>query len=428
MMLWSCVASFAKRPNGNPTLRSSAPRPMARIALQKLTQVNPDVVTLDIEMPEINSLETLRMLRKHNPRLPVIMFSATTRQGAVATLDALAAGANDYVTKPTDVRDLNACLQRLQSDLAPRVRQLFEAIHAPRTAPAPQSTPTNRATIPPPAVPRFSSTFRATPDLVCISTSTGGPNALADLFARFTVPIPVPVAIVQHMPPMFTSLLAELIDRGPGAMHCVEATDGMRLTPGTAVLAPGGRHLAITRSSHGDYIARINDAPPENSCRTAAQSGARVLSVVMTGMGSDGVHGCEFVHQAGGSIIIQDQASSVIWGMPGAVAATNLPHTAHSLLDLAPPNHALPVRSLIARRMSSLTAHLHPLSRDPGTSASMSIYGRRFTANLPSCWPMGRNTWWKLDSRPSPPATNSAASTSWSLPFGRTRPLYPAFL
>lgn len=158
--------------------------------------------------------------------------------------------------------------------------------------------------------------------------------------------------MVQHMPPHFTELLAERLQHGPGAMHCVEATDGMLLRPGTAVLAPGGHHLTLIRDSQRRFVARITDGPLENSCRpaadvmlrTAAATGARILSVVLTGMGEDGTRGSALVHRAGGTILIQDQATSVIWGMPGAIAAAGLPHHAYPLTHLAAQieRHLLP--------------------------------------------------------------------------------------
>ncbi len=334
-----------------PDIEVVGSAPNGRIALQKLSQVNPDIVTLDVEMPELDGLGTLRAIRQSHPRLPVIMFSATTLQGATATLDALAAGASDYITKPTNVGDLNGALAKLAEDLVPRIRHLCaKPASARMSAPAAPDAPLRFSPPPLPAVPPPPAPTRTARlgspsgyDLLCISTSTGGPNALADLFGGFRTPLTVPVAIVQHMPPMFTALLAERLQRGPGAMNCVEATDGAILRPGTAVLAPGGHHLALARDPQQRFIARITDAPPENSCRpaadvmlrTAAATGARILSVVMTGMGNDGTRGCAHVHEAGGTILIQDQSSSIIWGMPGAVAASGLPYEEYPLSQLA---------------------------------------------------------------------------------------------
>ncbi|WP_221029879.1 chemotaxis-specific protein-glutamate methyltransferase CheB [Actomonas aquatica] len=330
-----------------PDIEVVGSAPNGRIALQKLTQVNPDIVTLDVEMPELNGLETLRALRHSHPDLPVIMFSATTRQGAAATLDALAAGANDYITKPTDVGDLNGAIANLGKHLVPRIRQFCEIAKRRFAPPPPPPAPAFTVpAAPPPAASNGSTRFaapRGKYDLLCISASTGGPNALAELFSHFTVRPQLPIAIVQHMPPMFTSLLAERLNQSPGPLGCVEATDGMVLEPGVAALAPGGYHLALQRDANRRFIARINQQPPENSCRpaadvmlrTAAQTGARILSVVMTGMGCDGTRGCSHVHEAGGSILIQDQATSTIWGMPGAVAASGLPYAEYPLGQLA---------------------------------------------------------------------------------------------
>lgn len=331
-----------------PDIEVVGTAPNGRIALQKLAQVTPDLVTLDLEMPVLDGIETLRALRLTHPDLPVIMLSAVTRQGAAATLDALAAGANDYITKPSEVRDLEGSIAILESELLPRVRQLTEvvrlrqaptaAVHSVRPIP-PEATPPVRRAVPLPGATADARTF----ELLCISTSTGGPNALADLFARFTQPPPVPVVIVQHMPPMFTALLAERLNKLPGSLGCVEARDGQRLQPGHAYLAPGGRHLVVNRLADRQFVARLADTPPENSCRpaadvmlrSAAATGARILSVVMTGMGCDGLRGCEFVIEAGGAVMIQDRESSVIWGMPGAIAQAGLPHTTAALADLA---------------------------------------------------------------------------------------------
>jgi two-component system chemotaxis response regulator CheB len=179
-------------------------------------------------------------------------------------------------------------------------------------------------------------------ELICVATSTGGPNALAAVFAGLTAPLAVPVAIVQHMPPMFTQLLAERLNHNPGPLRCHEATDGELMEPGHAYLAPGGRHLAVERSPRGGFLARLVDTPPENSCRpaadvlfrSAAETGARLLAVVMTGMGQDGLRGCEFIAEKQGTILAQDQASSVVWGMPGAVVNAGLAHAVLPLADL----------------------------------------------------------------------------------------------
>lgn len=301
----------------DPRVEVVGTAPNGRIALQKLTQLNPDLVTLDMEMPELDGLATLRELRLTHPRLPVIMFSLLTQRGAVATLDALAAGANDYVTKPSESANLADSIARLEADLLPKIHAQCRRLSSP-TPPAPIAPP----------VPAG---YRPV-DLVCIATSTGGPNALNDVFRGFTTPIPVPLAIVQHMPPMFTQLLADRLNALGGPVRCFEARDGETLKPGCAYLAPGGLHLSLIRGPGGALVARIVDTPPENSCRpaadvllrSAAATGAGILAVVMTGMGSDGLRGCQHVIENRGHVIAQDEATSVVWGMPGAVAHAGL--------------------------------------------------------------------------------------------------------
>lgn len=312
--------------------------PNGRIALQKVTQVNPDVITLDVEMPELDGVQTLRELRRTHPRLPVIMFSALTQKGASATLDALAAGANDYVTKPLDSQDLGESIERLKEDLLPKIfahcPQLLAPAHvAPSTrpeAPKPKSVP---------QIPVLSLPI----DLVCIGCSTGGPIALEKLFNGFSSVLPVPVAIVQHMPPMFTQMLALRLDALKMPLGCCEAEHGLVLKPGQACLAKGGQHLALVRDASGKFQARLTDTPPENSCRpavdvlfrTAAETGANILSVVLTGMGQDGLRGCEIIRERGGQVVVQDQASSVVWGMPGVVANAGYAHAVIPLEQIA---------------------------------------------------------------------------------------------
>ena len=300
-----------------------------RIALQKVTQVNPDVVTLDIEMPELDGVATVRELRKTHPRLPIIMCSALTVAGAEATLDALAAGANDYVTKPTQSASVADGIARLAADLVPRIRALCHAEAAPvaRVVPPPDAA----RVVARPGAAR--SPFHRAPEVLCLASSTGGPNALADVFAGFTEALPVPVVLVQHMPPVFTKSLADRLGRtGPHPFH--EATDGQALEPGNVYVAPGGRHMEVERSGTR-LVARLHDGPPENSCRPAADVlfrsvaktfGGASVACVLTGMGQDGMRGCGAVVEAGGYVIAQDEPTSVVWGMPGAIAQAGLCH------------------------------------------------------------------------------------------------------
>jgi len=286
------------------------------IALAKLSQVNPDAVTLDVEMPDLNGVETLKRLRKAYPKMPVIMFSATTIKGAAATLDALAAGANDYVTKPTGTSGPQEAAAHIRRELAPRIRALCS--RASVAAPVVSVLPPAPKRIVPPAI-------------IAIGVSTGGPNALSAVIPALPPAFPLPIVIVQHMPPVFTRLLGDRLG-AESALRVQEAEPGMRVLPFNVYIAPGGFHMTVERSAAGLVIG-TNTQPHENSCRPAVdvlfrsvarEYGAATLAVVLTGMGSDGLRGCEHVRAAGGRVVVQDEASSVVWGMPGFVARAGL--------------------------------------------------------------------------------------------------------
>lgn len=297
-----------------------------RIALAKIGQLQPDVVTLDIEMPELDGLATLAELRPRWPRLPVIMFSTLTERGAEATLEALSLGASDYVTKPTGLHNAAEAMATVKAELVPRIR----ALHGSRKLSRAPHTPV--APAPPVATPPAARPAQpARVDLVTIGVSTGGPNALADLLPALPATFPVPIVIVQHMPPVFTRMLATRLD-SRCAVGVAEAEGGEVLRPGHVYIAAGGRHLTLSR--HGTSVITVaNDDPPENSCRpavdvlfrsVAALYGDSALAVVLTGMGQDGLRGAEVIRVAGGQVLAQDESSSVVWGMPGFVARAGL--------------------------------------------------------------------------------------------------------
>jgi two-component system chemotaxis response regulator CheB len=299
-----------------------------RIGIQKIPQVNPDIITLDVEMPDMNGLEMLREVRKLYPKLPIIMFSTLTRRGAEATLDAIAAGATDYVTKPANVGSVGESIARLQEELIPKIKAHCKTQLPIRTATNRPSTPAAK-----PAA-TSSSAGREQPrrmavapvEVVCIGTSTGGPNALADVLTTLPAEFPVPIVIVQHMPPLFTSLLAERLGKRSRLIFH-EGAEGEAIRPGHVYIAPGGRHMTVRRVGTRVLLA-LNDDPPENSCRpavdvlfrsVAALYGPGTLGVVLTGMGQDGAHGCEHIRERQGQVIVQDKPTSIVWGMPGAV-------------------------------------------------------------------------------------------------------------
>ena len=305
-----------------------------RIALQKLTQVNPDVVTLDVEMPELDGLQTLKALRTTHPRLPVVMFSTLTERGAAETLDALSLGASDYVTKPANVGSIATAQQRIRAELIPKIKALC-ATAVPAVRPAVIGAPK--------AQPRRVDDLSAGFDVLAIGVSTGGPNALAVLLPALPADFPAPIVVVQHMPPMFTRLLAERLN-AQSPLRVVEAQAGDILRPGSVYIAPGDFHMTLLRKGVDAAVA-LNQDSPENSCRPAVDVlfrsvatvfGARTMGVILTGMGQDGLHGCEHLRSAGGHVLAQDEATSVVWGMPGFVARAGLADRVLPLDQIAP--------------------------------------------------------------------------------------------
>jgi two-component system chemotaxis response regulator CheB len=326
-----------------------------RAALAKLDALGPHLVTLDIEMPEMDGLETLSAIRAKHPRLPVIMFSTLTERGASQTLDALSRGASDYVTKPSHVGGVAESMERVRQDLVPRVKALCawvldRSISPPATGrrsvaavPSPLARPTRASTCggpsspwgplvrPGPALSAGAAVAARRPgpvDIVAVGVSTGGPSALVDLVPTLPADFPVPIVVVQHMPPVFTKLLAQRLDH-TSALGVVEGAPGMAVEPGVVYLAPGGDHHMLVRREHGAVRLHLISSPPEHSCRPAVDPlfrsvaetfGGAALAVVLTGMGSDGSLGVRALRDAGAHVIVQDEATSVVWGMPGVVA------------------------------------------------------------------------------------------------------------
>ena len=322
----------------DPEIEVVATASNGRLALNRLDQVAPDLVTLDIEMPELDGIATLREMRARGHRVPVIMFSTLTERGATATLDALDAGASDYVTKPANVGSIGESLEQVRQSLVPKIKAL---VPRPKSAGLTAAVPRQAAPSPSPSPrpsPRLASmtgplvlaprAARPAPfRVLVIGCSTGGPDALTRLLSDLPADLPVPVAVVQHMPPVFTQQFALRLDRTL-PFRVVEAAAGQVLESGSVYVAPGDHHLALARSG-GRVVTVVNQEPPENFCRPAVDVlfrsaahvyGRDVLGVVLTGMGTDGRRGSQDVVTAGGSVIVQDEATSVVWGMPGAVA------------------------------------------------------------------------------------------------------------
>ena len=287
------------------------------LAVAALPELKPDLVTLDVEMPGLDGIQTLVEIRKIAPRLPVIMFSTLTGPGAAKTVEALARGASDYALKPSRAGSPENARASVRDELIPKIK----ALCAPRSA--------RPLEIPGLVVPAYSPPCRI--DLVAIASSTGGPNALGELMPQFPADFPVPIVIVQHMPESFTRLLAARLD-SLSPLQVQEGREGQVLGKGQAWVAPGGYHMTVSREGT-KFVLGLNQEPQENSCRPAAdalfRSVARsvkenTLAVVLTGMGADGTRGSGAIREAGGAVIVQDEASSVVWGMPGSVVAAKL--------------------------------------------------------------------------------------------------------
>ncbi|KRB80501.1 two-component system response regulator protein-glutamate methylesterase [Nocardioides sp. Root190] len=288
-------------------------------AVRMVDQLRPDVVTLDIEMPVLDGLGALTRIRDKHPRLPVIMFSTLTERGATATLDALSRGASDYVTKPSNTGQIADGIAAVRDQLVPRIR----ALAGMRKLTPGAGGPIVRRTRPVPAPTRV--------DALLIGCSTGGPDALARLLPRLPGDLGVPVLVVQHMPPVFTAMLAQRLDK-LSALTVREAADGDQVRPGEVLIAPGDHHLRVRRSG-ASVRAFLDQGPQENFCRPAVDVlfrsafevyGAGALVTMLTGMGQDGLAGTRELAAAGAPVLVQDEESSVVWGMPGAVAGAGL--------------------------------------------------------------------------------------------------------
>ncbi len=323
-------------------LKVTASAPNGQMALGTLDRQQIDVVVLDIEMPVMDGITALPQILQRDPHIAVIMASTLTKENAAISLRCLQMGATECLAKPTSSEMSGSTA--FQDALVEKVRAIGRAVHQRRaqagiahaTAPA-GAAPALQAAMPAPTAAERKIQLRSlplgwrAPDAIAIGSSTGGPQALTQFFSELKGPLKQPVFVTQHMPPMFTAILADNIARHSG-MACREAVQGEKVEAGTVYVAPGNYHMTVHKDAGGARIA-LNQEPPENFCRPSVDPmlrsmvgvyGGRILTVIFTGMGADGLKGSQKVVEAGGVIYAQDEATSVVWGMPGAVAMAGL--------------------------------------------------------------------------------------------------------
>jgi len=305
-----------------------------RLAIEELKRTKVDVLVLDIEMPVLDGMAALPLLLQADPGLRIIMASTLTTRGADVAMRALRMGAADYVPKPSSIG--TSTDDRFRAEIISKVKGLAR-LRQRSSAPVRAAAPIMMR--PAPLLP---------PKMLAIGSSTGGPQALFTLIQALGRAVNIPVVLTQHMPPTFTPILAEHISR-LGGLPCAEAQDGEPLLPGRIYLAPGDKHLIIEHGRRSPVVgaipvARLSTDPPENFCRPAVdpmlRSAAdvcdgRVLVTMLTGMGHDGLAGTRRVVEAGGAAVAQDEATSVVWGMPGAIAQAGLCHAVLPLPRIA---------------------------------------------------------------------------------------------
>jgi two-component system chemotaxis response regulator CheB len=314
-----------------------------RRAIEALDRVEPEIALLDLDMPELDGVSTLPRLLEKRPELLVVVISTLSQRNAAISLKCLSLGAVDYLPKPESNREVTTSTS-FRSELVTRLHALarragrspappLPARGAPPVAPPPA--------VPPPAAARMPP---VNPRCLLIGASTGGPKAVGEVLSTLGPSLRrIPALVVQHMPPIFTAAFADHLSVQIG-LPVKEAEHGEALTPGKVVVAPGGRHMGLSRAE-GHAVVRLDDGPPVNFCRpavdvlfqdAAAAFGASALAVVLTGMGADGLHGARKLVDAGATVLVQDEASSTVWGMPGSVAKAGLAHEILPLDAIAP--------------------------------------------------------------------------------------------
>jgi len=305
-----------------------------RIALEKMRQLRPDLLTLDIEMPQLNGLDVLREMQQSSLEVGAIMLSAFTNTGAKLTTAALGLGAFDFVLKPNGA-NLQANLDELRRQLLPKIATFATTRgQTKRRNPVVVGNDLQRS---------FADTKAL---VVAIGVSTGGPAALARVLPMLPADLPVPILVVQHMPPLFTKSLADDLNR-LSDLHICEAESGQLARPGTVYVARGGKQMKVTRTSRGVFL-RLTDDEAENGCRPSVDYlfrsvstayGSSALGIILTGMGDDGRDGCRALKRQSGSVIAQHEASCVVYGMPRQVVDAGLADAVLPLDEIADEIH-----------------------------------------------------------------------------------------
>ncbi|MBI1207929.1 MAG: chemotaxis-specific protein-glutamate methyltransferase CheB [Azospirillum sp.] len=334
---------------GDAEIRVIASVGDGQMAVNSLQRNSVDVIVLDVEMPVMDGLTAIPKLLAVAPSVKIIMASTLTMRNADISMRALQAGAADYIPKPTSTRELTGA-EDFKRDLVAKVKVLGAAARRSGSRSRGEMRP---SFAPPPAAARLrpepvapvvrQSVVLSQPDVIAVGSSTGGPQALFEVLSHLKGPVHQPILITQHMPATFTTILAEHISRQCGIL-CQEAKDGEAVVSGRAYVAPGDFHMLIS-GRPGAAVINMTKDPPENFCRPAVDPmmrsivrvyGRKVLAVILTGMGQDGLKGCQDVVAAGGAVIGQDEASSVVWGMPGAVATAGLCSAVLPLKEIGP--------------------------------------------------------------------------------------------
>ncbi|MDQ7065290.1 MAG: chemotaxis response regulator protein-glutamate methylesterase [candidate division KSB1 bacterium] len=304
-------------------------------ALEKIVHFQPHLLTLDMEMPVMDGLATLKVVREQYPALMCLVFSHHTEAGAEITLKALKFGATDFVTKPAYGGAFQKNYQAMRDELIPRIRSLVAEWRSSHSRSSSQNIKNRLGQ-------SLNALFKKAPrDAIAIGSSTGGPNCLMNFFGQLSKNFNKSILIVQHMPPIFTQKLAEQLSR-IGTVPVKEAVHGEIVKPGMAYLAPGDYHMEVVPKGN-DVMIRLHQGEKENFCRPAVDVlfrsvarayGKKAIGMILTGMGSDGLKGSIAMKEAGAPIIAQDKETSVVWGMPGFVVSQNL-------ADAVVPDHQL---------------------------------------------------------------------------------------